>query len=162
MDNNKLKFSATVNETIQFEDLNPDELNVTLTKPGTYHLISDQESISAEVLESDFLNKTFKIRLRGTNYTVQLSDPLDKLVKELGLGLHTGQKVSEIKAPMPGLVLQLSVEEGQEVKKDDPLVILEAMKMENVIKSPGEGVVKSIPVKKGDAVEKGAILIEME
>jgi len=159
---NKLNFAATVNETLQFEDLNPDELNVTPTHPGTYHLISEQESISAEVLESDFLNKTFKIRIRGTNYTVQLNGPMDRLVKEMGLGLHTAQKVSEIKAPMPGLVLQLYVEKGQEVKKDDPLIILEAMKMENVIKSPGEGVVKDIPVKKGDAVEKGTILIEME
>jgi biotin carboxyl carrier protein len=63
---------------------------------------------------------------------------------------------------MPGLVLAISVEVGQAVKKDDALLILEAMKMENVIKSQGEGVVKQIAVKAGDAVEKGHVMIIFE
>ena len=62
---------------------------------------------------------------------------------------------------MPGLVLELNVEAGQTIAKGDPLLILEAMKMENVIKSAGEGVVEEILVKKGAAVEKGALLIKL-
>ncbi|HNM32873.1 MAG TPA: biotin/lipoyl-binding protein, partial [Chitinophagales bacterium] len=66
------------------------------------------------------------------------------------------------KAPMPGLVLDILVEAGQAVNKGDNLIILEAMKMENIIKASGSGTVKSIHVQKKDAVEKNQLLIEME
>ncbi|MDB5143897.1 MAG: gcdC, partial [Mucilaginibacter sp.] len=68
-------------------------------------------------------------------------------------------KVSEIKAPMPGLVLKLFVSEGTEVKKGDNLFILEAMKMENIIKSPADVTVKTVKIKPGDKVEKGQVLL---
>ena len=63
---------------------------------------------------------------------------------------------------MPGLILEINIEEGQEVKENDPLLILEAMKMENVINSPRDGVIKSIAVSQGNTVEKNALLIEFE
>ena len=71
-------------------------------------------------------------------------------------------KVSDLKAPMPGLVLSIDVEVGKEVKKGDALLILEAMKMENVIKSPTDGVIKSIAVKTSQAVEKNQLLLNFE
>jgi len=80
----------------------------------------------------------------------------------MGLSVVASQKLSSVKAPMPGLVLDIMVEPGQEVAEGDSLLILEAMKMENVLKATGEGVVKSIEITKGAAVEKGQILIEME
>ena len=60
---------------------------------------------------------------------------------------------------MPGLVLDIRVVEGDAVKKGDPILVLEAMKMENIIKSPTDGIVKKINVKKGVAVEKSQVLI---
>jgi biotin carboxyl carrier protein len=69
-------------------------------------------------------------------------------------------KVNSIKAPMPGLIIDLKVKDGDAVKTGDALLILEAMKMENIIKSPGEGIVKTVKVKKGDSVEKNQVLIE--
>lgn len=80
----------------------------------------------------------------------------------LGLQAGGGQKINSVKAPMPGLVLEVSVAPGQAVQKGDTLLILEAMKMENVIKAAGEGVVKAIPATKGLAVDKGQVLIEFE
>ena len=68
-------------------------------------------------------------------------------------------KLNEIKAPMPGLVVRITVEEGAEVKKGDSLLVLEAMKMENVIKAPGDAVVGKIKVNAGQAVEKNQLLI---
>ena len=62
---------------------------------------------------------------------------------------------------MPGLVLEIMVKAGDEVKKGDALLILEAMKMENVLKATGDGTVKSVSVSKGAPVDKGTILIEM-
>jgi biotin carboxyl carrier protein len=67
--------------------------------------------------------------------------------------------VKEIKAPMPGLVLKLLVKEGDTVKKNDPVLILEAMKMENVIKSPGDATVSKIHAQEKTAVEKGQLLV---
>jgi len=79
----------------------------------------------------------------------------------MGLQTLTGSKVENIKAPMPGLVLEVMVSAGQTVQKGDPVLILEAMKMENVLKAPGDGTVVSVEVSKGNAVEKNAVLIRM-
>jgi biotin carboxyl carrier protein len=69
-------------------------------------------------------------------------------------------QIKEVKAPMPGLIFEIKVQEGDEVKKGDTLVILEAMKMENILKSPGDGIIKEIRIKKGDSVEKNQVLIQ--
>jgi biotin carboxyl carrier protein len=108
------------------------------------------------------LDKRWDIWVNGRKYSVQLRDKLDVLLDQMGMNKVSEQAVKELKAPMPGLVFDIKVKEGDEVKKDDPLLILEAMKMENIIKSPGNGVVKQIKVEKGKAVEKNDLLIVFE
>ena len=68
----------------------------------------------------------------------------------------------QVIAPMPGMVLEILINNGETVTEGQPVIILEAMKMENVLKAPGDGVVKVIKVKKGDPVDKKQVLIEME
>ena len=80
----------------------------------------------------------------------------------MGFEVGATKQINDIKAPMPGLILDISVTVGQEVKEDEPLLILEAMKMENVFTSPRDGIIKSISVSKGDAVDKNDLLIEFE
>lgn len=63
---------------------------------------------------------------------------------------------------IPGTIVDILVKPGQAVKKGDPLMVLDAMKMQNHLKSKSEGRVKAIPVKKGDKVSKGSVLLEME
>ncbi len=155
-------FSASVKDTWTFDHVSSDTLNLVPAGPSSFHIIHNNQSLLAEILDLDLNAKMATIRINGTNFEVKIEDKLDRLVRELGLGLHAGQKVSEIKAPMPGLVLDISVKVGETIEKGQQLLILEAMKMENVIKSPGEGVIKAIPVEKGAAVEKGAILIELD
>jgi biotin carboxyl carrier protein len=70
------------------------------------------------------------------------------------------KKMKELKAPMPGLVVKIEVKPGDEVQKDQPLVILEAMKMENVLKAVGNATVASVEVKQGQAVEKNQVMIK--
>jgi biotin carboxyl carrier protein len=72
------------------------------------------------------------------------------------------RKVNEIKAPMPGLVLNVDVSEGDEITKDQQVLVLEAMKMENVLKAPGNGVVKAVNANQGDKVEKNQVLVTLE
>jgi len=84
---------------------------------------------------------------------------MDLLLEKMGIANLETVQVNDLKAPMPGLILDILVTPGQTVKKGDQLLILEAMKMENVLKAPGDGVVASIEVEKGKSVEKGQILI---
>lgn len=129
---------------------------------GKFHLIKNQKSYNAEVLAADYAEKAFEIRINNTDYKLKVEDRFDLLLQKLGMDDLVAGGVSEIKAPMPGLVLSIEVEVGQEVKADEPLVVLEAMKMENVLKSPTDAVVKAIAIEKGQAVEKNQILIEFE
>jgi biotin carboxyl carrier protein len=80
----------------------------------------------------------------------------------MGLSIASNQAADDVKAPMPGLVLDILVEAGQTIQKGDSLLILEAMKMENVLKATGDGTVKSVIVEKGNAVDKNQVLIELE
>jgi len=93
---------------------------------------------------------------------VQLSgeDDMDRLLKQLGMDSGGAKKMKELKAPMPGLVVKIEVKPGDEVAKDQPLVILEAMKMENVLKAVASATVASVEVKQGQAVEKNQVMIK--
>ena len=82
-----------------------------------------------------------------------------------GPTLHKPKTISSgltIAAPLPGLILKLSVKEGDMVKAGQHVIIMEAMKMENEIQAPKDGKVKSVLVKEGDSVNEGDILIELE
>lgn len=154
-------FRATVNDKHTFDEING-ELDIIPTADGNFHIIQNNLSYNAEVLGTNYNEKVFELKINGVIYEVKLEDEYDQLVKRLGLSVVTHQVVKDINAPMPGLVLEVSVEAGQEVEEGTPLLILEAMKMENVIKAPGTGVVKRVNVSKGEAVDKNHLLIEME
>lgn len=143
-------------------DIDPTDFDGIEVGKNTFHLLKDQKSYEAKVLAIDWSAKTLTIEINNSPYQVKISDQYDQLVKKMGFEVSDKQQANDIKAPMPGLVLEVSVEEGQEVKEGDGLVILEAMKMENIIKSAGSGIVKTILIKKGTAVDKGQLLIEME
>lgn len=127
-----------------------------------FHVLQDNQSYHCKVLETNYENRTLTIEVNGSKYTLNIEDEYDILVKKMGLSAIVAHKISNIKAPMPGLVLDIMIKPGQTIEKGTPLLILEAMKMENVLKSEGDGVVKSIEVIKTQAVDKGQILIEME
>ncbi|HYC86068.1 MAG TPA: biotin/lipoyl-containing protein [Chryseosolibacter sp.] len=127
---------------------------------GHFHVLFKQKSYRAELVKADPATKTFSIKVNGRIYAVELKDRFDLLLEKMGMNASSAGKVNNIKAPMPGLIIDLKVKEGDKVTTGDPLLILEAMKMENIIKSPGEAVVKSVRIKKGDSVEKNQVLIE--
>jgi acetyl/propionyl-CoA carboxylase alpha subunit len=138
---------------------NEKDLDIIEVKPGIFHIIKDNKSYNAEVLKTNKEEKSFVIRVNGNKYTVQLKDKYDELLEKLGMSNITSAKVREVKAPMPGLVVDVRVREGEEVKKGDALVVLQAMKMENILKCPTDASIKKIYVKKDDAIEKNQILI---
>ncbi len=136
--------------------------DVRKVKNNLFHVIKDNKSYNLELLKLNPEEKTVFVKINGLKYKFQLKDKFDDLLHSLGMDNLLVTKVSDLKAPMPGLVLSIDVEIGKEVKKGDALLILEAMKMENVIKSPTDGVIKSIAVKTGQAVEKNQLLLNFE
>ena len=161
-----LRITAQPDIEIQLEAdrLNGETTSADLKKlgEGSYHLIRNGKTYRLEVLEADFLTKSFQIRVNGQAYDLHASDQYDLLLEQLGMDIHAEEVISNIQAPMPGLVLSVDVAVGDAIEKGQAVLVLEAMKMENVIKSPGAGIIKSLAVKPGDAVEKNQVLLELE
>ena len=122
----------------------------------------DGKKYIARLLAIDSENKTITIKIDGDRFEVKLTDEYDVLLQSLGMDAASTKKVNELKAPMPGVVVDIVVSVGDSVVKDDPLVVLEAMKMENMLKSPTDGVIKSVNINKGDTVEKNRVLVNFE
>lgn len=127
---------------------------------GKFNVLYDNKSYNVELVDTDPSTKKQTIKVNGTLYHLDVNDQYDDLLKQLGMDTAMVTKVHEIKAPMPGLVLKVIAAAGDEVKKGDNLIVLEAMKMENMIKSPADGKIKHIPVVQGDKIEKNAVLIQ--
>jgi biotin carboxyl carrier protein len=136
------------------------EWDINKVSDGYFHILYQNRSYRAEVVTADVATKTISFKINGRNYSVALKDKFDLLLEKMGMNQTAVHKVNSIKAPMPGLIIDLKVKTGDTVKQGDPLLILEAMKMENILKSPGDGLIKNLKVKKGDNVEKGQVLIE--
>jgi len=157
-------YKLLVNNFASFEVTENDhqKLDAVKVEDSKFHVLKDNKPYKAEIISADFLSKKYTVKVNKNTYEVAISDVLDELIKSMGIERGRTKMVNLIKAPMPGLILEINVSVGQEVKKNDPLLILEAMKMENSFLSPRDGVIKSIAVERGNAVEKGQLLIEFE
>ena len=144
-------YSVSVDETYNFEFTEADikDLDVLDLSGAKKHILEKGKSTSAEVLKSNFFKKTYSVEIDSSVHTVKISGELEKLIKDMGLSAKTSKAVKDIKAPMPGLILEVNVVPGQEVKEGSYLLVLEAMKMENTLMAPRDGVVKEVAVKKG-------------
>ena len=129
---------------------------------GVMSIILGNRSYVAEVLRSDPETKNFTVRVNSNTYTLQVTDTFDKLLHDLGMDAAASSKAADLKAPMPGLVVDVAITEGMEVRKGDKLIVLEAMKMENILKAAADGKVKKVNVTKGNTVEKNAVLIQFQ
>lgn len=126
-----------------------------------FNCLNAHRSVNVVIAETDSSNKKMNIIIDGEIFSVEIKDQLDQLVDKMGLGLTTNKHLTNIKAPMPGLVVEISVTEGQAVNKGDKILILEAMKMENSIVIPGNAIIKKILITKGQAVERGQVMVEL-
>jgi biotin carboxyl carrier protein len=156
-DTKKLEITTEKEQTfINGEVANWDFVQIS---PNHYHIIFENKSYNAEVIHTDFMAKTFTVKINNNTYQLAAKDRFDLLLEQLGMGNSSAKKVNDLKAPMPGLILQVPVKEGDILKKGDTLLILEAMKMENVLKAQADITVKKVMIHVGDRVEKGQVLI---
>ncbi len=135
--------------------------NIINLPHGELHLIDNNKSYLLQIIEINRKKKKVLVNLNGAQHEIIIEEPIDLLLNKMGYSHDTSSVLKEIKAPMPGLVLEINVKEGEEVEKDHKILVLEAMKMENVITIPGKSKVDKIHVKQGDAVEKNQLLISL-
>lgn len=144
--------------TINGKAVNADTIKL---EPNKYHVIINNQSYTIELLNKTENGKGMFILVNGVKHEVEIKDRFDALLSQLGMDKLMVSKSNLIKAPMPGMVLQIHVKEGDTLKKGDPLLVLEAMKMENIIKADQDGTVKRIGVAVKQAVEKNTVLVEL-
>ena len=130
--------------------------------PGSFNLIKDHRSVNVFLLETDSTRKKMTIDVDGESFDVEIKNELDLMLDKMGFGLTSAKQIKEIKAPMPGLVLEINVTAGQDVSEGHKMLILEAMKMENIILIHTNAKIKMIHVTAGQAVVKGQVLVELE
>lgn len=128
----------------------------------SYNLIKEYRSINSKIVDEDIAAKKISIEIESEIFEVLIQDELDQMLDQMGFGQVSNKQIKEIKAPMPGLVLEINVTVGQELKEGDKVLILSAMKMENSILIHADATIKRIAVTPGEAVEKGQILVELE
>ena len=160
--NNKFRYEITIDKGKTYADGLEVTLDMISGMDHHLHILHNNKSYRAEVVSFSREEKSCVIKVNGNNYLLDIKDQYDELLHRLGLDNLSKVKIADLKAPMPGLVLKVLVSEGDEVKKGDNILVLEAMKMENIIKSPADVRIKAIKVKPSDKVEKNQVMVLFE
>lgn len=160
-------YQVKVNENIYTVDIDGNkvrvndkefEMNLEKNSQGQWQLVLPDRILHPQITNNGSA-KQLSIKIGNNKAETELKDHYDLLLEKLGMDKMLGAVQSDLKAPMPGLVLEVIAKPGDEVKKGEPILVLEAMKMENVIKAPGDAVIKEIKVSPKQAVEKNMVLV---
>jgi len=153
-------------EVVNFRKFSQEELSQDIRilhrNGNSLTVLYKNKNYEVVIKSEDTNNKTYLINVGGFDYTIKINEPLDQTIQKLGFLKPVVHSLKILKAPMPGLVVEISVQVGDEISLGQNLLSLEAMKMENIIKSQGVGKIKTILVQKGMAVDKNQTLIEFE
>jgi len=136
------------------------EFDIHRFSDTSFHIIHDQKPYKVSILQFDIPNKTLEIKVNENTHTVELQDENDLLLEKMGILNIQKKKTSDLKAPMPGLIMEVRVSEGQQVKSGEPLIVLKAMKMENILRSPHDGIITQILVEKNQKIEKDDVILQ--
>jgi biotin carboxyl carrier protein len=132
---------------------------MAVAEQSVYSLIFENRSYEGHISPS---SQGYEVLLRGKRYTINVEDERARLLRQVGGGQAAAGGEFQLKSPMPGLVIDIPVEEGEEVAKGDNLIILESMKMQNELKAPRDGTVVRINAQPGDSVQQDSILIVLD
>ena len=148
----KIEFNSQSSDT---GSVNGESFQLDIIKTGnSYHVLKDNNSYNINILSVNYSKKQVLLEVNKHQYNVKITDELDVLLKSMGINKQTTKIEKDFKAPMPGLVTEIYVKKGDEIKKGDNLLVLEAMKMENNLKAENNTIIKDIIVKQGNSVEK--------
>jgi acetyl/propionyl-CoA carboxylase alpha subunit len=150
------------------------ESKITISEKELSKLLITQ--VSPELIQINYKNKNYEFRIESIamdknevelkhlkrKLTIRIEDHLQQIIQSLGYNSLKSKHTDSLLAPMPGLVIEVVAKAGDEVKKGDHLISLEAMKMENILKAAHDGIIKEVKVKKSDKVEKNQVLLLFE
>ena len=139
--------------------INGKEQKYSINKIESNHFLLqvDHKNYDLFVISKD--ENFLELSINGHIMNVRVKDHIAQILEQLGMDMDLAEEINELIAPMPGAIIDISVKEGDEVKQGHSLLILEAMKMENIIKSPTDGTIQKLHVEKGNNVEKNQVLI---
>ncbi len=128
----------------------------------SFHILYKHKSYNINIITVDTEEKTVSLKINNTAHTIKLTEEIDLLLNKMGIKSKSKQFKKELKAPMPGLIVNIPVKKGDKINQGETLLVLEAMKMENNLKAEHDVAIKEIPVKEGNSVEKNEVLIVFE
>lgn len=158
----KFKVSVNDSEAFEIDDKEAIMLDCIESSNQSFHVLHNNKSYQIAIKSSDLNKKSYTLIVNNREYEVNIKDSLDQLIQSMGFQVGSSKHINQIKAPMPGLILDIPINSGDEIKEGELLLILEAMKMENSIVSPINGKIKKVSVEKGATVTKNQLLIEFE
>ena len=132
----------------------------TQLAPGSYRVSVDGKNYTVSTVEGPDANGKMVVRISGVEREVSILDERAVLLDRMGMSAVNDTAELELCAPMPGKVLKVLIKQGDKVNPGDSLLVLEAMKMENVIKASVSAMVEEVPANAGSAVEKGELLVK--
>lgn len=136
------------------------EIDIKMINATSFHVIHGNKSYLVRLANFDPNQKKIHLQVNGKTYRIDYKDENDLLLEKMGIDLIEEKGDTELKAPMPGLITEIKVREGQKIKEGDALIILKAMKMENILKSTHDGIVIKILVEENQKVEKNTTMIQ--
>ncbi|MEN8137545.1 MAG: acetyl-CoA carboxylase biotin carboxyl carrier protein subunit [Bacteroidota bacterium] len=162
---NNRKYEIELSEDSIFTGkIDSDNFSFSIKSQNKNNYIIEKDGIEydLDIIDLNENTKTIEILVNGKYFKTNLRDQYDKLIHNLGYGRKNDSESRYIKAPMPGLVLDILIKKNDPIKEGQHLLVLEAMKMENIIKSNSVGKIKNVNISKNDTVDKDEILIELE
>ena len=150
------------NNTALQDILSPEHAQWSLRSDRSWSVVLHGRRYKVEVEKGPDAEGNATVRINGVRKDIRVIDERTQLLEKMGMSVAAPAGSGDMHAPMPGKVLQVLVEPGHAVEEGQPLLVLEAMKMENVIKAIATGTVSEVPVHEGDAVEKGSLLVGFE
>lgn len=158
---NKRKYSVKLSEDGEAE-INGRKVKVDLSQINNSAFLLKVNERPYEIASNKLENGRFGFLVEGCYFDTFIRTKLQETADELMKNKMRESHKAEYKAPMPGLVLKIKKQKGESVSIGEPLLILEAMKMENELRATSSGVITSVKVKEGDSVEKGALIMTIE
>lgn len=164
-----MKYTALVGSekiTLEIEESKPTvrariedrdyELNIREVEPGVFWFNSDGQSIEVTVVAN---RDGYEVRVGNRRVDLELLDGRSAL-RRSNQPNHDG--IAELLAPMPGKVVKILVEEGDSVEANQALLVIEAMKMQNEMRSPKAGTIGALGVREGVIVNAGDLLLSVD
>jgi len=124
-------------------------------------LVTIGDTVHRVVVQRGETRGAYALWIDGWRFNVDAVDERTRAIRDLSAASAVAAGPAPLKAPMPGLVVRVLASEGMEVQAGQPLVVMEAMKMENELRAPSAGQVQAVHVKPGDTVEKGFVLVDL-